>query len=191
MTANPTWPRQHLSTAIAAGSMAAIALHVVLRAAAPGTRASLAPLYVVLVLGGIPLTYQLVRRTLHRQFGSDLLAGIAIVTAVVLGEYLAGSIILLMLAGGEALEGYAVRTAASVLEALARRMPSVGHVKRGAEIVDAPLDAIAVDEVLIVHPHEICPVDGIVVDGHGNMDEAYLTGEPFAITKTRGSLVIS
>jgi cation transport ATPase len=44
---------------------------------------------------------------------------------------------------------------------------------------------------LLIHPHEICPVDGEVIEGHGKMDEAYLTGEPFEITKTRGSRVIS
>ena len=128
---------------------------------------------------------------LRRAFGADLLAGIAIVTSIILGEYLAGAIVVLMLAGGEALENYAQRTASSVLEALARRMPSIGHVKRGAVIDDLPLEAIAVGDILLVHPHEICPVDGEVVEGHGKMDEAYLTGEPFEITKTRGSKVIS
>ena len=149
------------------------------------------PLYAVLLFGGVPLTYDLARKAVRRQFGSDLLAGISIVTSGVLGEYLAGSIVVLMLAGGEALESYALRTASSVLEALARRMPSIGHRREGSEIVDVPLDAIAVGDVLLLHPHEICPVDGEVIEGHGKMDEAYLTGEPFEITKTRGSRVIS
>ena len=70
-------------------------------------------------------------------------------------------------------------------------MPSIGHRKRGSDIVDVPLDAIDVGDVLLIHPHEICPVDGEVIEGHGKMDEAYLTGEPFEITKTRGSRVIS
>jgi len=131
------------------------------------------------------------RHALRRAFGADLIAGIAIVTAVILGQYLAGAIVVLMLAGGEALENYALRTASSVLEALARRMPSIGHVKRHGVFQDIPLDTIAVGDELLVHPHEICPVDGEVLEGHGKMDEAYLTGEPFEITKTRGSRVIS
>jgi heavy metal translocating P-type ATPase len=179
------------STVIAAGAVVAIGLHVALRVATPGGPATLIPLYAVLVFGGIPLTYQLARKAFRREFGSDLLAGISIVTSVILGEYLAGSIVVLMLAGGEALENYALRTASSVLEALARRMPSIGHLKRGTELQDVPLDAIVVGDILLVHPHEICPVDGEVVEGHGEMDEAYLTGEPFEITKTRGSKVIS
>jgi heavy metal translocating P-type ATPase len=108
-----------------------------------------------------------------------------------LGEYLAGSIIVLMLAGGEALENYALRSASSALTVLAKRMPSVGHRKRGAEILDVPLADIAVGDTLVIYPHDICPVDGQVVEGHGVMDESYLTGEPFKITKTSGSTVIS
>ena len=84
-----------------------------------------------LALGGLPLLYDLLRKLLKREFGSDLLGGISIITSVLLGEYLAGSIIVLMLSGGEALESYALRSASSVLAALAKRMPSIAHRKRG------------------------------------------------------------
>src|SRR5204863_4723948 len=137
--------------------------HVLLRFTTPNAPTSLIPLYAVLIFGGIPLTYGLARKAMRRQFGSDLLAGISIVTSVILGEYLAGSIVVLMLAGGEALESYALRTASSVLEALAKRMPSIGHRKHGADVIDVPLHEIAVGDALIVHPHEICPVDGEVI----------------------------
>jgi heavy metal translocating P-type ATPase len=149
------------------------------------------PLLAALVLGGLPLIYDLIRKILKREFGSDLLGGIAIVTSVLLGEYLAGSIIVLMLSGGEALEGYALRNASSVLAALAKRMPSIGHRKLGPEIADVPLADIGVGDALVIYPHEICPADGVVIEGHGVMDESYLTGEPFRITKTIGSAVIS
>ncbi len=125
------------------------------------------------------------------QFGSDLLAGISIITSVILGEYLAGTLVVLMLSGGEALEAYAVRRASSALDALARRMPSVAHRSRGGSIVDVPLDAVAVGDLVIVFPHETCPVDGAVTDGHGMMDESYLTGEPYLLAKAPGSAVLS
>src|SRR5581483_3557038 len=86
-----------------------------------------APLVVCLVLGGMPLVAELLFKMVRRQFGSDLLAGISIVTSVLLGEYLAGTLVVLMLSGGEALEAYAVRRASSVLQALARRLPSFAH----------------------------------------------------------------
>ena len=184
------WQRK--TTVIAALTVAAILLYLGLRFgfhATPGTYQI--PLLVMLVLGGLPLLYDLLRKLLKREFGSDLLGGIAVVTSVLLGEYLAGSIIVLMLAGGEALESYALRRASSVLAALAKRMPSIAHRKGELEIVDVALVEIAVGDNLVIYPHEICPADGEVTEGHGTMDESYLTGEPFQITKTSGSTVIS
>jgi heavy metal translocating P-type ATPase len=149
------------------------------------------PLLAALLFGGVPLVFDLFVKLLRGEFGSDLLAGISIVTAVLLGEYLAGAIVVLMLSGGGGLEAYAVRSASSVLAALAKRMPSQAHRKQGAEVADVPLDGVAVGETLVVFPHEICPVDGSVLEGHGTMDESYLTGEPYLRSKTPGSEVLS
>jgi heavy metal translocating P-type ATPase len=189
---SPSGLWQRRTTVIALLSISAILLSLVLRFGfhtTPGTYQI--PLLATLALGGLPLLYDLLRKLLKREFGSDLLGGISIVTSILLGEYLAGSIIVLMLAGGEALESYALRSASSVLAALARRMPSIAHRKREAELRDVALAEIEVGDTLVVYPHEICPADAVVIDGHGVMDESYLTGEPFQIIKTRGSTVIS
>ena len=180
------------TSVIAVFAAAAILVHLVLRFALrtpPGIYQI--PLLATLVFGGIPLVYELARNLLRREFGSDLLAGISIVTSVLLDEYLAGSIVVLMLSGGEALENYALRNASSVLRALAKRMPAIAHRKRDSVIADVALDDIAVGDTLVVYPHDICPVDGTVIDGNGVMNEAFLTGEPFEITKAPGSAVIS
>jgi heavy metal translocating P-type ATPase len=181
------------TTALIAGfCVAAIAGHLVLRFGLrmSETAANL-PLLAAIAFGGAPLLYDLLRKFLRREFGSDLLGGIAVLTSIWLGEYLAGSIIVLMLSGGDALENYALRSASSVLEALARRVPALAHRQSAAGIDDIALDQVAVGDTLVIYPHDICPVDGVVIDGHGQMDESYLTGEPFEITKTRGSTVIS
>jgi len=189
-TLSGLWQRK--TTVIAVLSVAGIFLNLVMRF---GFRAAPVvyqiPLLATLTVGGLPLLYDLLRKLLKREFGSDLLGGISVITSVILGEYLAGSIIVLMLAGGEALESYALRNASSVLAALAKRMPSVAHRKRESEIVDVELPDIAVGDMLVIYPHEISPVDGVVTEGHGVMDESYLTGEPFQITKTSGSSVLS
>ncbi len=177
---------------IAAFCVAAIAAHLVLRFGFhTSVPTSNLPLLATIALGGAPLLYGLLRKVLGREFGSDLLGGISILTSVWLGEYLAGSIIVLMLSGGEALESYALRSASSVLAALARRMPTVAHRKSHDEIQDVALGEVAVGDTLVIYPHDICPVDGVVVEGHGAMDESYLTGEPFENTKTSGSKVLS
>jgi heavy metal translocating P-type ATPase len=149
------------------------------------------PLVVMLIAGGIPLVGDLLVKLATGRFGSDLLAGIAIVTSVILGEYVAGVLVILMLSGGGALERRAVSRAGDVLAALARRMPSLAHRKTGGGPADVPLGEVRVGDVVVVLPHEICPVDGTVVSGRGAMDESYLTGEPYRVAKAPGSTVLS
>jgi heavy metal translocating P-type ATPase len=182
---------------IACLALAAIGLHLLLRFGLGSgimigdLAAQDIPLLAALLFGGVPLVFDLLLKLVRGQFGSDLLAGISIVTAVLLKEYLAGTLVVLMLSGGEALEAYAVRRASSVLEALAKRMPSAVHRKRDGQVEEINLDDIAIGDLLVIFPHEICPVDGTVVEGHSAMDESYLTGEPYVMSKTPGSGVLS
>jgi heavy metal translocating P-type ATPase len=177
---------------IACLAIAGIALHLLLRfGPTSGSPQANLPLFIVLAVGGVPLTAELLLKLFRRQFGSDLLAGISIITSVLLGEYLAGSLVVLMLSGGEALEAYAVRSASQVLEALARRMPATAHRRENSKLVDVDLSIIHVGDEVVVFPHEVCPVDGVVMEGHGAMDESYLTGEPYVLSKTPGSEVLS
>lgn len=184
----PGVSRKHLSIAVIA--LLAMLLHGVLWLS-PLERLMHWPLWIALV-GGAPLVWDLLVKLWHREFGADLLAATSIITAVLLGEYLAGVLVVLMLSGGEALEVYAVQNASSVLKALAGRMPATAHRKRadgGLEPID--IDAIAAGDTLVVLPHETCPVDGTVIEGHSVMDESYLTGEPYLMSKTPGAAVLS
>ncbi len=156
----------------------------------PPTRADL-PLLEILLVGGAILVAGLLRQVLAGVFGADLLAGVAILTSLFLGEWLAGALVVLMLSGGKALEARAVSRAGSVLAALARRMPTLAHRRQAGGIVDVVLGDVAVGDVVVVLPHEICPVDGEVVAGHGTMDESYLTGEPWRMQKAPGVAVLS
>jgi heavy metal translocating P-type ATPase len=187
------WPNTtERATIIAALAVAGIVAHLALRwGTDTSTAARDLPLYVVLAAGGVPLVLSLALKLVRRQFGSDLLAGISIVAAVLLEEYLAGAFVVLMLSGGESLEAFALARASSVLQALARRMPLVAHRRANRQISEVPLDQVRVGDELIVYPHEICPVDAVVMEGHGVMDESYLTGEPFVMPKAPGSEVFS
>jgi len=177
---------------IALLTISGILLHVFLRYFLNSPRmAWQVPLIVVLIIGGVPLLISLTQKLFAREFGSDHLAGISIITSVILGEYLVAAIVILMLSGGTALEVFASRRASSVLDALAKRMPQFAHRKCGPDLSDVRLGDIAIGDTLVVFPHEICPVDGAVIEGHGKMNEAYLTGEPFEIAKTPGSEVLS
>ncbi len=145
----------------------------------------------VLLLGGVPLIYQLLSKLARGQVGADILAAVSIITASYLHEYLAGSLVVLMLSGGAVLEAYAVRKASSVLEALASRLPTIAHKKQSDSIIDMHTDQVSIGDVLVIYPHELCPVDGLVIEGVSTMDESYLTGEPYLMEKTTGSAVMS
>src|SRR3569833_49652 len=145
----------------------------------------------VLALGGAPFVGKLLYGAARLQFGSDLLAGLSIVVSVVLGEYLAGTVILLMLLGGSVFEEFAMHRASGVLNALAKRMPQTAHRKSSSTLEDVALDAVRVNDLLVVLPHESFPVDGEVVEGQSSVDESYLTGEPYRIAKIPGSDVLS
>lgn len=177
---------------IAILAIASITIHLLLAYFIPGLQPyALYPLYPTLFLGGGFLVIDLVWKLVSLNFGSDLLAGISIVTSILLDEYLAGSLVVLMLAGGETLEAYAIKTASKMLEVLAKRAPTIAHRKKGDLIEDIPVEEIAIGDTILIFPYEICPVDGAVVSGNGVMDESYLTGEPFLISKAPGSEVLS
>lgn len=149
------------------------------------------PLLIALILGGVPSCLHILFNLLKGNLGADTLAAIAIVTAIILHQYLAGIIIVLMLTSGQALETYAIRKASSVLLALAERMPTLVHRKIADGMEDIPLLDIRIGDEIVVYPHETCPIDGVVIEGHGSMDESYLTGEPYQISKAPGTSVLS
>lgn len=149
-------------------------------------------LLIAIAITCIPLGFELASQIAKRNFSVDILAFLSIVTAIFLKQYWVGAIVVLMLSGGKALEEYATRRASSVLGALARRMPQIAHRLNGKDSVqDLPIDAISAGHELVVYPHELCPVDGVVIGGAGRMDESYLTGEPFLIAKAPGATVLS
>ena len=136
---------------IAAIALVAIGVHLILRFGieTTGTVFGFPPQTIPLLVAlacGTPLVFSLVIHLSRLEFSSDLLAGISIVTSVILGEYLAGTLVVLMLSGGQALEAFAVRRASFALEALAKRLPSLAHRKQDGSVGDIPLAEIAVGD---------------------------------------------
>ncbi|MFT4059470.1 MAG: heavy metal translocating P-type ATPase [Legionella sp.] len=170
-------------------SLVAIGIHLILSAG--NTTFLNLPLVFLIIIGGIPLFLQIFLKLLRGNLGADSLAAIALITGTILQQYLAASLIILMLASGQTLERYARHKASSVLMALAKRIPALAHRKIDNEIEDISLVDIHINDEIVIYPHEICPVDGIVIDGNGSMDESYLTGEPYQISKAPDASVLS
>lgn len=125
------------------------------------------------------------------KFGVDLLAITAVIATIVVGEYWAAMIVLLMLTGGDALEDYAANKANSELKSLIENSPTAAHLVSGDTIQDIKIDVVKIGDRLLVKPGEIIPVDGTITEGRVTVDEASLTGESRPIDKQTGDNVMS
>ena len=149
------------------------------------------PLLAVIVIGGLPLCWETLHQIVHGELSVDLIAILAIGGSLLLGEYLAGALVVLMLSGGEALEAYALQRARSSLAALAERSPRWAHIRRGGQLETVCADAVQAGMEIVVKPGELVPVDGTVIGGASNVSEADLTGEPLPVRKELGAGVLS
>jgi heavy metal translocating P-type ATPase len=123
--------------------------------------------------------------------GVDLIAVLSLVGTLLVGEYLAGALIAVMLAGGRALDAAAERRASHDLRALLERAPRFARRRVGSEVSVIPLAEAAVDDVLVVGPGEVVPVDGRILDTVAVLDESVLTGEPLQVERAAGEPVRS
>ncbi|MEI7819223.1 MAG: HAD-IC family P-type ATPase, partial [bacterium] len=135
----------------------------------------------IILVGTIPIVIEMTRSIRQRKIGLDVVALTAIIASVVLGELLAGVVILLMLTGGEALEAYAQKSARKELDALLRRAPIKTHRVIGSQISEISVAQIQPGFQLQIKPGETIPVDGRVVRGRSSLDESSLTGESLPI----------
>jgi heavy metal translocating P-type ATPase len=139
----------------------------------------------------IPLGFDAMRTLLRRDLGVDLIALLAMAAALALGEAVAGAVVGLMLAGGNALEAYASGRARRELRLLIERAPRVALVHGADGIAEIPVDEVAEGDVVLVRSGEVIPVDGVVVGGTAVVDEAALTGEPLPSSIPAGGSVRS
>ena len=134
----------------------------------------------------------MVRALLAGHIGLDVLAVTAIVATVVVGEYWASLVIVLMLTGGEALEDYAEGRAERELSSILEHVPQVAHrLAPDGSIIDVPVDAVAVGDQLVVRPSEVVPVDATLSSDGASFDESSLTGESLPSEKMMGDSVMS
>ncbi len=143
------------------------------------------------IINVIPLLWDMVQDLRSGTYGVDILAATAIITSVVMHEYWAGMVIVLMLTGGEALEDYAERRAKTELTALLERAPLKAHLIRGRKTLDVRVSEIRTSDKIIIKPGEVVPVDAVIVEGTASFDESSLTGESVPLAKQAGDELLS
>ena len=143
------------------------------------------------VVGMAPAMVRVAVGLKRRSPGVDVVAVLAMAGALALGEALAGAVLALMLATGEGLDAFAAARAQRELRALLARAPRTAHRRHGAALETCPVDEVQPDDVLLVRPGEVVPVDGLVSSAAAVLDEAALTGESVPVSHDRGERVSS
>lgn len=144
-----------------------------------------------LAVTGAPVVWRTLRGVAAGRFAADLVAMLAILAALLLGEPLAGLIVVLMQTGGEALERYAEGRASDAVRELEAAAPRIAHRIGVGGAEDIPVDSVAVGDELLVRPGELIPCDAEVTDGTSSVDTSRLTGEPLPINARPGVKFLS
>ncbi|HLA90625.1 MAG TPA: heavy metal translocating P-type ATPase [Gemmatimonadaceae bacterium] len=147
--------------------------------------------FAALVLTGLPVAWRTFRGILRGHFAADVVAMLAIVTAIALRQPIAGLVIVIMQTGGEMLERYAEGRASEAVRELEAAAPRLAHRARGDATEDVAAEAVVIGDILLVRPGEMVPCDGILIEGNSHVEVARLTGEPSPQHVIEGSIVRS
>jgi len=134
----------------------------------------------------IGLLVSMIRDLLAGRMGVDAIAFVSMSAALALGESLAGVVVAVMYAGGNALEDFAIARAERDLKSLIDRAPRIAHRRQDSTIADIPIEQVVVGDVILVRAGEVIPIDGIIISPGAMIDEAVLTGEPIPVMRREG-----
>jgi heavy metal translocating P-type ATPase len=148
-------------------------------------------LSVVSIGSVIILLWDMLQTLREGRYGVDILAATAIITSVLLGEYWAGIIIVLMLTGGEALEDYAEDRAKGELTELLKKAPQTATILKSGKQIVVKVSEVKVGDIILVKPGDLVPVDAKIIEGESNFNESSLTGESLPVPKNIGDSILS
>ncbi len=146
-------------------------------------KASLWLVSVVAIIEVMPLLWGMVQSLRDGTYGIDILAATAIISSVILKEYWAAIVIVIMLTGGAALEDYAEHRAETELDALLSKAPQIAHVLRGQKTIDVKASEVQTNNKIVIRPGELVPVDCVILEGKASFDQSSLTGESMPVFK--------
>jgi Cd2+/Zn2+-exporting ATPase len=135
------------------------------------------------VFGGFFTVREAVENLRQKRFEIDTLMLVAAAGAASLGAWAEGALLLFLFSLGHALEHYAMGRARRAIEALAKLAPERATVRRGTATEEVPVEALQIEDVVIVRPNERLPADGVVIAGASSVNQAPITGESVPVDK--------
>lgn len=142
-----------------------------------------------MVAGGWHIALKAYKSVKNFSLDMNFLMAIASIGAIIVGQYAEGAAVIVLFAFSLVLESRSMERTRKAIHSLMRLSPtSVTVIRNGKEVV-APVEQIAVDEIIIIRPGERIGLDGTVLTGHSNVDQAPITGESIPVPKKSGDAV--
>jgi Zn2+/Cd2+-exporting ATPase len=139
------------------------------------------------VIGGTPLFLFAAKGLIIRHdITAGVMASVAMIAAIIVGEYSAAALVVFMMSVGEWLENFTVARADNALRDLARLIPSTVTVRRDGQEFIVPIEEVTLRDTVVVHTGERVGVDGIVIKGSASLNQAAITGESMPVEKSEG-----
>jgi Zn2+/Cd2+-exporting ATPase len=139
----------------------------------------------------IPVILSAIRAIKNRRVSIDLLAGIALVVSLIKNEWISVAFINLMITSARMFARYVEIKSHSALQELLKAKPTEATVERNGEVIDIPIEELAVGDRVIVELGEKIPADGKIEKGQAMIDQSSLTGESVPVFKKEGDSALS
>lgn len=144
------------------------------------------------LVGGIPLFVFAAKQVfIKHDITAGVMASVAMIAAIIVGEYSAAALVVFMMSVGEWLENFTVARADNALKDLAKLMPAMVTVRRDGRETAIPVEQVVPGDIVLVRAGERLGVDGVVANGNGCINQAAITGESIPVDKRPGDEVFA
>ncbi len=141
------------------------------------------------LVGGYPIFTEAFENIVERKMTMELSMTIALVAALVIGEFFTALVITAFVLAAEVLEGLTVGRGRRAIQDLLDFLPRTVSVRRDGDVIEVSADDVRVGDTVIVKPGGRIPVDGAVSGGRSFVDQSAITGEAMPVEKLSGNTV--
>ena len=142
---------------------------------------------------GLPMLRKAASSIRNRVLGFQVLTSLAVIGAMIMQEYVEALLVTGLVAFASHLEEIALVRARNAMQGGLDRLPRLARLSSDSSKTDkqdwVPIQALSVGDIVEIRSGEVVPIDGIIIDGNGEIDRAPLTGEPIPIRVSTGDSV--
>lgn len=143
------------------------------------------------IIAGLPILISAIQALLLKAFSIELLVSIAVIGALFIREYTESAVVTFLFLFGAYLEARTLEKTRSSLKSLMDMAPREATVQRDGKIFIISVDDVIIGDKVIIRSGGKVPVDGVIVNGQADINEATVTGESMPVTKTENDRVYS